>query len=196
MVKAWLCIGVLFVGFKTEAQKVYGEIILEYDVLSVMFDIPKGHDLDELDYTRIQNKVRYVDITGRKKILKPEDAVEFRFEHNGEEVRMVSVSNVTSSLSTSVFMKLEIDGTLKLYRYYDATFRTSNTFVDQPGGIGSKEFIQKGNGNLISVDALSFKEKISDYLSDCTELVEKLEEKDLKKKDISFIVKYYNIYCR
>jgi hypothetical protein len=53
----------------------------------------------------------------------------------------------------------------------------------------------KGNGELKSPKTLGWRKDMIEYFSDCPALREKIESKDLRRKEIEAIVLYYNNNC-
>jgi hypothetical protein len=54
---------------------------------------------------------------------------------------------------------------------------------------------QKGNGPLKQPRALGWKKDMLEYFSDCPALRERIESKDLRRKEIEAIVLFYNRQC-
>lgn len=190
-----------------KAKKIEGLIILNNDeTLEVTFIIPFGFLSPEPSYLKLQTRVRYIDSSNQKKVLKPDDAKEISFMHNGYEIRMLSVqddlqlSSLFSS-QTKVFLKLEIDGNLKLFNSY-ATQQSPGMYNASMGmSTGGYSYsveryvLQKGNGELFRPRGISFRKDMSAFFSDCPELVQKIQNKDFRKGDLELIVKEYNKKC-
>jgi len=189
----------LLVSFSTYASQVKGIIIRKTDTLHVIFVIP----LTGIDYSSIQYGIKYIDSSENKVKLKPEDAKEIRFEYNGEQVRMLSrFDNLSynSDNSTKIFLKLLIDGPIKLFDYY-----VKNSSVSTPGGPGSipmmtsysysRYILQKGIGNLVRYSKMNFKDDMPIFLKKCPDLVKMIQDKVYQKNEIERIVTYYNTYC-
>ena len=200
---------VLFVGlilpFQLQAKRIEGKILLENDTVNVVFEIPYNLFSQEPNYKKLQYKVRYFDSIGLKKTLKPGEAREIRFIHNNVKIRMLSRPNSLAiedvySFKSNIFLKLELDGVLKLFSYY-----TSNSipgvYNSSSGTTGTytenieKFVLQKGNGELKQPKSLSFRKDMADYLKDCPDLSHKIENQEFGKKDMSAIVIYYNANC-
>lgn len=104
----------LILTFNLEAKKIEGRIIYKNDTVNVTFIIPIKILAQEPNYQKLQFKVKYYDAAGKKIILKPDNAKEIQFKYEDEEVRMLSRYNSLGignifSLSTNIFLKLEID---------------------------------------------------------------------------------------
>lgn len=201
-----LVIVVLAASVNVYAKKIPGLIISKGESREVMFDIKVKLFDGEPNFERIQFKVRYYDENGKKQILRPDDADEIIFDFEGMEVRMISCPNTIGgggmfSSSSRIFLKIEIDGPLKLYRYYYT--QTNAGFNGGAGGVYTPTtsyqvenlIFQKGIGPLKQPRSLGWKKDMLEYFSDCPELRERIENKDLRKREIEAIVNYYNANC-
>jgi len=201
-----LATALVVLSLHTYGRKVEGIIIANGESREVTFDIRVPLLADEPNFERIQYKVRYYDENGKKQTLHPDDADEIWFEYDGMEVRMISCVNTIGagsmfSVARRIFLKLEIDGPLRLYRYYYK--QTTPGYYGGPGGgfSGGTTYtvdnliFQKGNGPLKQPRSLGWKKDMLDYFRDCPDLRERLESKDLRRKEIEAIVLYYNRHC-
>ncbi|MEQ8238466.1 MAG: hypothetical protein RIA69_04595 [Cyclobacteriaceae bacterium] len=197
----------LILTFKLEAKKIEGEILFADDTITVTFNIPIKFFTQEPNYEKLQYKIKYFDSTGKKIVLRPDNAKEIRFKYDNENVRMLSRHNSLGlgnifSMSTNIFLKLETDGKLKLFNYYytqsSPGMHNASTGAMTGGYSYSVEryILQKGDGELKRPKSLTFKKDMVEYFSDCPALVEKIESKDFRKNDLEFIVNYYNSNCR
>lgn len=187
-------------------KKIQGTIIVNGESREVTFDIKVPLLADEPNFERIQYKVRYYDESGKKHTLRPEDADEIRFEYDGMDVRMISCLNTLGGgsiflSSSKIFLKLEIDGPLRLYRFYYQQM-TAGHYGGAGGGYSpgvsyrvENLVFQKGNGPLKQPRALGWKKDMLEYFSDCPSLGELIQSKDLKRKEIEAIVMFYNRNC-
>lgn len=201
-----IVIGLIF-SFKSEAKKIEGKIFFENDTLDVIFNIPIKFFTQEPNYEKLQYKVKYYDSTGKIIVIQPDNANEIQFTYNFEDVRMLSRNNSLGlgnafSRSRSIFLKLEIEGKLKLFNYYytqyaAGTYNASSGMMTGGYAYGVERYIlQKENGELKRPKGLTFKKDMIEYFSDCPALVEKIESKDFRKNDLEFIVSFYNSNCR
>jgi hypothetical protein len=202
-----LLIGVLLVtSLHAYCKKIQGVIIVDGNQREVTFDIKVPLLADEPNFERIQYKVRYYDESGKKRTLRPDDADEIRFSYEGMEVRMISCINTLGgglfSTSSRIFLKLEIEGQLRLYRFYYR--QTTPGFYGGGAGVGYSSgasytidnfVFQKGDGPLKQPKTLGWKKDMLDYFSDCPTLRDRIESKDLRRKEIEAIVLYYNQNC-
>lgn len=183
------------------AKNLDGIIIKGRDSIKVTFRVPIGLLSGEPLYEKIQHKIDYYDAAGKRKKLRADDADEIQFNFNGQTIRMLSrlnslaLGNLFSS-SINIFLKLEINGPVKLFKYY---FTASRPSVGV--GMGSAPYIevssvlQKGNGALVLPSGFGMKKQMMDYFSDCPALVEKIQSKDFRMKEIEDMVNYYNLEC-
>jgi hypothetical protein len=202
-----LAAALVVVSLCSHARKIEGVIISNGKSRQVTFDIKVPLLGNEPNFVRIQYRVRYYDESGKKRTLHPDDADEIRFDYEGMEVRMISCPNTLGggsffSSDSKMFLKLEIDGPLRLYRfYYKQT--TGGAYYGGPGGgysPGSTYTVenlifQKGNGPLKQPRTLGWKKDMLQYFSDCPALQERIADKDLRRKEIEAIVIYYNRNC-
>jgi hypothetical protein len=195
----------LVLFYHAYARKIQGVIIMNGRQKEVTFDIKVPLLADEPNFERIQYKVKYYDEAGKKRTLRPEDAEEIRFDYDGMEVRMISCANTLGAGSlfanvSRIFLKLEMDGPLKLYRFYYR--QTSPGYYGGAGGYSpgtsytvDNLIFQKGNGPLKLPRSIGWKKDMREYFSDCPALQDRIEDKALRRKDIEAIVMYYNQNC-
>ena len=191
----------------SQAEKFKGIIILKSDTIEVTFNIPVKYFEDEPNYEKLQSKVKYYDSKGKKVTLKPCNAKEFQFDYKNRKIRMVSKPNSLGlgnlfTMSDCIFLKLEIDGELKLFSYYD-TRQRGGSYNSFTGGMtpGSsycivQDILQLGNGGLIRPKGINFKNSMSELFKKCPSLVEKIESKEFRKKELEELVRYYNSNCK
>jgi hypothetical protein len=199
-------IALVVISLHADGRKIQGIIIANGKSKEVTFDIKVRFLAGEPNFERIQYKIRYYDQGGKKQTLRPDHADEIRFKYDGMEVRMISVPNTLGggslfSSASRIFLKLEMDGPLRLYRYY---YTQSNPGMYNgagggyyPGGTYTVDnlLFQKGNGPLKKPRSLGWKKDMLEYFSDCPALRERIESKDLRRKEIEAIVTYYNQNC-
>ena len=196
----------LIVGFNLNAKKIEGKIILEKDTLDVIFKIPFKLLAQEPNYEKLQVKVKYYDSNGNKIVLRPDDAKEIQFNDGYEDVRMLSRYNSLYlgsifSTSTNIFLKIEIDGKLKLFNYYytqSSGGMYNGATGTMTGGYSysvEKYILQKGELELKRTKGLMFRKDMVEYFGDCPELSKKIQEKEFRKDDMQAIVRFYNNNC-
>ena len=200
-------ISILVVGLLSvaEAKKIEGRIIRRTGTESVVFNVPFRLFSSRPDFERMQYRIRYYDKSGKKMTLKPGEAEEFEFNLPTEQVRMLSISSdlgleAAFSRSTFVFLRLEIDGPLRLFKYYQ-TRSSGGSYYGGGMSAGSSYttenfYLQKAGEKLKRPRTLNFRKDMAEYLGDCPSLVDKIRDKDFKRKDLEFIVLFYNKQCR
>jgi len=203
---AFLLFLVSIAGIQAEAKKIQGQIITASDTLNVLLNIPFKWTTGEPYYEKIQQKIVYFDASGKKIKMRPSEAREVRFTYGKETIRMLSVYNslMMGSVFVSdprIFLRLRIEGTLKLFTYYDT--KSSGGMYNPGAGMMmggysyNREYniLQKKNEALMKPTWISFRKDMISYLSDCKELLPKLENRDLKSSDMAEIVRFYNSHC-
>ncbi|MFK7901007.1 MAG: hypothetical protein AB8B61_09645 [Cyclobacteriaceae bacterium] len=207
MKKLYFFVVVLVLTQKVEAKKLQGQIYYMLDTVTVTMNIPINFLTKEPNYQSLQNKLKYIDSEGVKKILRPTEASEIRFDYNSESIRMLSRkntlewSNVFFS-NTNIFLKLEIDGELQLFNYYST--QSSPGMYNGASGMMTGGFshrthnliLQKSNEELNQPFWLSFKDDMMEYFKGCPDLSDKIKHKEFRKKDLRSIVTYYNTNCK
>jgi len=166
-----------------------------------MFIIP----FTGVNFASMQYGIKYIDSAQIKHKLKPADAKEIRFEYNGDTIRMLSrFDNLSynSDGSTKIFLKLLIDGPIKLFDY-----SVKNSSMAMPAGPGpgtapmittytyNRYVLQKGVGDLILYSKMNFKNEMPIFIKKCPDLVRLIQDKVYVKSDIERIVTYYNTNC-
>ena len=196
----------LILTSKLIAQNVEGQIFYKDDTITATFKLPVSKLSKELNYMKLQTKLKYYDSLGVKTILRPEDALEIRFRYQHQFIRMVSLEDNLElrslfSEGSNIFLRIKVDGKLKLYYYY-YNQGSSGGYSPSTGMTGgysygtSKYILQKGDGKLKSPRGLGFKISMAEYFEDCPELVKKIMDKEFKKNDLDEIVSYYNRHCK
>ena len=198
-------IALIIISLHAYGRKVKGVIITNGKSREVTFDIKVPLLAGEPNFERTQYRVRYYDDSGKKQTLRPDDADEIRFDFEGMQVRMISVSNTLGAGSIfsnvrKIFLKLEIDGALRLYRYYykqstGGSFGAGGAYYPGTSYTADNLICQKGNGPLKQPRSLGWRKDMLDYFNDCPALRERIESKDLRRKEIEAIVIYYNQQC-
>ena len=182
--------------FNLEAEKVEGKMFCENDTVDIVLSIPSKMFASAQTRQRMQNGMAYFDSSGKKRRLIPNDSIkEIRFNDGSNELRIICVPNSIERILTTkyIFLQLEIDGKLRVFKYFFVTSSGMQRGVPNYGLMNTLVF-QKGDGEL-KIFRNTNKE-ISEYLSDCPELVEKIESDFFKKKDVLSIVEYYNSNCK
>ena len=185
---------ILLFSLNLKAKKVEGQICLEDDTLNVTLIIPIDLISKEIDYWKLQHAIGYIDAYGKKRKFAAGRVKEVRFTYNYEKIRLLARENtlgIKRSLSEplNVFLKLEMDGYLKLFSSYYQKNMTNTFFIKH------LFVFQKGNEELKKIGGWSFKKNMRGYFDDCPQIAEKIENKEFKEGDIKLIVNTYNFDC-
>jgi len=180
------------ITLSSNADEMKGIIVYKNDTVTVTFDIPINVFTGDIHYRKVQKKVKFIDSSGKKQVLRPSDAKEIIFDYKGAKIRMVSVfkPNTDISQNVKIFLKIINDDYLKLYIYH-----YYQSGPGQYGGPSKAYLLQKGDSLLKWPKNVFFRKDMVEYFSDCKELAEKIENKEYKDDDIEEIVKFYNSKC-
>jgi len=197
----------LFILTTAVARKIPGTIIYKTGgAIDVVFNVPFKFLSSNPNYERMQYRIVYYDASNKKMVLKPGEAEEIRFAFGGQEIIMLSRPNTlgAGSLFSNVnyiFLRLQIDGKMKLFNYY---FSQSSPGMYSPatGGMGvghtytvENYVLQKEDGALVQPRGLTFRKDMTEYFRDCPELVNRIQERELRRGDLEIIVMEYNKKC-
>lgn len=196
----FLIASVLLFSFNLKAKKVEGQICFEDDTLNVTIFVPTRIITGEINYHQMQKAVWYLDSQGKRSKCTAYDVKEIRFTYNYVKVRLLSRRNEIEKRRHSlrcpyIFLKLEMDGYLKLFTAFVNTFGHLY-HVDSYTTSPSIFVLQKGDEELKKINGWSFKKNMRGYFNDCPQLAEKIETKEFKEGDIKLIVNTYNFDCQ
>ena len=184
--------------FNLEAKKVEGKIFYENDTADIVLSLPSNIYASAQTRQRLQNRMAYFDSSGKKRPLIPNDSIkEIRFNDGSKELRIICVPNSIERILTTkyIFLQLEIDGKLRVFKYFFVTHNSSRMELGMDNySLFWDHIFQKGDGELKRFRNTN--KEIGEYLSDCPELVEKIESDFFKKRDVLSIVEYYNSNCK
>ena len=198
---------IFFSGNSLFAKNIKGIIISQKnDTMQVVFDIPVNLFTQQPNIEKLQWKVNYIDSNNKKQIVKPFQAKEISFNYKGENIRMISTRNNLGLKApffgdnSFIFLRLIIDGKMKLYNYYYTDYyyspgvhnSTTGTTTEAIPYTAKNFILQKDTAELFQAGWLLFKKDMIDYLSDCPELAKKMKDKIYLKKDVALIVNEYN----
>ncbi|UII28327.1 hypothetical protein LVD15_07830 [Fulvivirga maritima] len=184
------------------AKKVKGLIKYNDHTEEVTLKIPAGLFGNNPQYVRLQDGVRYINTDGVTKTLKPSEAEAVKFSIKGETIVLVSVENTINKRAvynfnrdSHLFLKLVLNGELRLYDYY--TEKHTPATDQKTGTISIKQeyLLKLPDSPLKNLKTIGFRKDMMEYFSYCPELVEMLETRTLRKKDIEAIVEFYNQKC-
>jgi len=185
-----LSVIVFYQAAQAEKLPLKGQIIYANDTVDVTFIIPFSEISGQINFIKLQQSVTYINSSNKKVKIKPTQAKEIRFKYGSGIQRMISVYNSISlgtlmEMDTCIFLKLNIDGNLKLFTYY----------AYGKYGVATSYIVKKTDAPIMAPDWISFRFDMKKYLSDCPVLVAKLEDKEYKARDLESIVMFYNNTC-
>ncbi len=188
----------LFVSLSLSAAKrVEGYLIMpEGDTLQATFKLPLTLG-DSPNYWRIQQYIKMYDEYGGNKTIKiyPKTVRELGFEYEDELVKLRSVYDEKGTLQTdtavyhynNLFLKVELEGPLTLYKYHYKLYVWNFT---------EAYVMQKENGDLFFYRKWFFRKDMSQYLAECQEVANKIEDGQYKEANLKVIVNQYNKWYR
>lgn len=189
-----------------KTEKMEGEIISKNGIDTVVFEVPIRKSIGEPDYQKIQNKIIYFDTAGNKFTLRPDSVQEIRFKYSGKTIRMVALYNSLElgsmfSQGEYIFLKLEIEGNVNVFRYFYIQSRTGG-YNFSTGAISNTSYktddfiLQKRNRQIMRPSWMAFRKDMKEYFADCPALSEKIQNKEFDRNDVLKIVEYYNSNCQ
>lgn len=186
------------------AELIPGKICTKTDTTDVTFNVPLIMFTDQWDFYKMQKKVKYLIPDEKQKTIKPTEGAELQFfisEH--DTVRLIALE--IRGVSAILFLKQDVNGFLKLLRYYSVKSSTvPNSNYSNGVGHGTttrsvqimEYVIQRGTGTPVRFPNIGFEKNITNYFYDCPALVEIIKKEDLGKTDMRFMVDYFNEFCR
>lgn len=188
---------------ETEVKKQIDGLIVKKNgkTQKTKFEFTVGAYDNMIDMESVQKGVDYIDSVGVKRSVNPEEVSEVQFTHDSVEYRMLACPNKLklggSKLSAPkyIFLKLEIDGKLRLLRYYESSTSTSPTGKEMKT-VTRRYVLRKSNDEMIKPESDDFKKDMIDFFEECQGLVFKLSKNQFQKKDMVKIVNFYNVECK
>jgi len=188
---------------KTHAQKksMQGWIIGQNDdSLKVTFRVPYYILRQEVSISSIQSGIVYYINKNQKQILKPmfaksiaiitERNILTLYSKEIEETKELSLK----TKKRKVFVERIIEGKINLYYYY--TKRITGGGTDMSTTTVTSYILEKDNKTKVIVfNYLNDKSVIKANFTDCSVLIKKIDEKEIKHRDIEEIVHFYNENC-
>jgi hypothetical protein len=205
----WLSLIFCFFNTSTFASKrVAGQVIYSNDTVTVTFLISTYGKSENIDYPKLQDKVKFFDSSGKKYVLRPDKALEIRFKYQGKLIRMVSIPKkdwfLSSNLfSKNIFLRIISDGKIKMYSLYKPIYIASSVqtmngtmSVSQKTNKSDSYIVVKiGDKIFRPSELLNFKERIVEFLSDCPELIKTINERNMNIDYLPWIINEYNRKC-
>ncbi len=199
MKKNLVLLFLLVFGVAATGKEMPGYYInLSNDTVKVNFRIMMELFSNEINFSSVQCGVRIYNENRKKVLLKAEQMKEIHFDYKNKHYKFVSLPNTLQSCqcyNSSKFLLQQIsDGDLKLYSYHSHSQSMSgsaNHHYSQEINV-----LQKKDGSLFTVEYFFFKKSMSEYLSDCPEIVTKINDKTYGRDDLMKIIADYNQNCR
>jgi len=190
-----LIIHVFSVGY-LKAENFEGFIITKNnDTLKATFDIPVLLFTKKIQFERIQSSIKVFDKNNESRKLNPKLVKEIVFTYQNKKVRMISKHTKIEEDSVYIFYRLLIDGKLKLYKYYYYVASPGMNGMVGFGGVASDFILEKEGGKLFSPRSLSFRKDMNEYITDCGELMKKINDRVYGRDALEKIVTEYNNKC-
>ncbi|NLE02770.1 MAG: hypothetical protein GX640_23130 [Fibrobacter sp.] len=133
-------------------------------------------------------------------------ASEFAFKVYNEPSVFLSIKNTVGAGSAFsgnyIFAERIVDGKLKLLRVYEKVstpgFYNPNTKMMLGGSVKvePKMILKMDDKDPIMPSLITFRKRVSEYLSDCPDISVKIENKLYTIKDIRRVVEEYNAMCK
>ena len=181
------------------AHKVIGQIFLSNDTINVTFRIPTNGFSGKINYAKLQRNVKYIDSSGKQVKLNPDIATEIRFRFKGKSIRMISVprkgwNSGISLTNDNIFLRIVIDGNVKMFIYYYNVPIPVNSNGSAIGTEGDY-LLRKGDELLKCIENIKFESIVKEYFSDCSDLVAKINEREMNRDYLEWIINFYNKNC-
>ncbi len=188
------------------AQYISGNIeFLDGRVETVKFDLPLQVAPKMVNYQKVQYKIRYVDPYGRKKEVLPTQAKRIVFIEGRDTVKLHSVPNNMGLRNgfkkvERLFLRLELDGELKLYRFYSLS--TSPGMHNAVTGVTNsnysfplESFILHKENTWLQLKRESYMADMQRLLWSCPNVSSHLAYRNLTARQIAQVVQEYNSSC-
>jgi len=198
-----LMIGALVQG---QAKNFKGYVIYgNQEKVEVLVSVPLIQFSKRPDYQEMQSKITIIKDDSPFGIT-PDQVVEVAFTYDEVLIRMISVRDELKLNSpfanlTNVFLKLEQEGAVRLFRYYQVS-NAPGAYNNQSGmstannsRVADRFVVQRGNGPLVRLEGMSFKKDVAEFFHDCPDVIKKVKDKEYKKEDLEMVVKRYNKVC-
>ena len=195
----------LFISFGALSnQQVPGIVIFPNETISVTFDVPTITFTKEWDFSRLQMKAYYYDVTGKKSFVTPNKALEIHFYlADLDTVRMISVIN--RGKKGRAFARIIREGKLNVYAMEIAP----NTAISSGPTYGTNGISTHGNaqyngyimvrwgdaGPDVKAERLFSRKNMIEFFQGCPEVVREIEEQELTNTELPVVVDFYYQYC-
>jgi len=198
-----LMIGALVQG---QAKNFKGYVIYpNQEKTEVLVSVPMIQFSKRPDYQEMQSKITIIKDNSPFGIT-PDQVLEVAFTYDEVLIRMISVRDelkLTSPFANlaNVFLKLEEEGAVRLFRYYQVS-NAPGAYNNQSGmstannaRVADRFVVQRSNGPLVRLEGTSFKKDVAKFFHDCPDVIKRVKDKEYKKEDLELVVKRYNKVC-
>lgn len=193
-----LLLSLVFVNSSAFAKKIKGYIIEEGDTTEVILYV-KGF-LGEPSITKNYNQFKYSKNGGAKELLFPKEGTSVVFEHISKKYVFMSLPKIDDQEYAELyFTNVDYIGGNMLVvsavrRRNHGEYYNTTTGMFTGGGTTTttlKTLYSEEKGYLV-YNLLNFRKKAKIYFSDCSSLVEKIDNRSLTSKELVEIVKIYD----
>lgn len=191
----------LLTYFQVEAKRVNGTIFYEHDTIETLLTIPAklfGLGKDPR-YDLLQTGIYRYDDDGAKIEVLPSEVLEIRFKWKRDIIRMVAVNDESGILpEKEMFLKLESDGQLKLFSYYDwqqtMVYNPTTKRMEPYSMLVGSYFILKDQ-SIKKLEEKTIRQEAIELFQDCPKLIQKLRSKQVDADQFLRMVEFYNTRC-
>jgi hypothetical protein len=173
---------------------------------NTVFEIPVGMLSDEINFEAIQFVLKYYDENEKKQKLDLELIFEVGFDYNGEKFVLRKLRNsinlVPNALFDTSYILLRIikEDIISSYSFSGTSYMVNSNGYGGVGGGGNfykygSSILVKKDGTMVDPSTGSFRKKMSEFFSDCPDLVDKINDKVYKRNQIDEVIEYYKVNC-
>lgn len=196
--------------FFSKAEKVKGFYVTNnHDTIKALLKIPYNAAFSiDFNFIKMQQEMEYINDAGEKITMTPNDILAYGFEYYDEReekddtMLFVSKKNIFyrstdfSDNDSTIFLMQLVKGKLSLYNYYSMSSISDGFGSASNNVMHSTPVLEFLNQKLFTYNTNKFKSEMAKYLADCPIVLQKIEEKNYKNKQLHIVVELYNSLCR
>ena len=196
--------------FFSKAEKVKGFYVTNnHDTIKALLKIPYNAAFSiDFNFIKMQQEMEYINDAGEKITMTPNDFLAYGFEYYDEREEkddtmvFVSKKNIFyrstdfSDNDSTIFLMQLVKGKLSLYNYYSMSSVSAGFNYAANNVMHSTPVLEFLNQKLFTYNTNKFKSEMAKYLADCPIVLQKIEEKNYKNKQLHIVVELYNSLCR
>ncbi len=132
-------------------------------------------------------------LRGEINILAPQGKMEnviLKNDQGRESLNMMQINMFTTEGKT--YRTVQIYDTYKIMEVVHGGYLSLYNFRSDKSILFDSRYLIKMGGNGMEVPTITFKKKMMEFLEDCPEIVEKLDNKEFSRRDLIEIVSEYN----